>query len=94
MAKCNTVPGAAALAILQQVGHVEFWDLAVGDLLLRAGALPQDPAGRRGEARGEGLPGGAVRPGGSHSPLSQMEAPEGCPAQVYTIMKDVSISGL
>ena len=33
----------------------------MGDLLVRAGALPPDPTGRGGQACGEGLPDGGAR---------------------------------
>ena len=72
---------------------MEFWGAAVGDLLLWESALPQNSLGGRCEACGEGLPGESHRQMVEWKMFNitfQMEAPEGCPAQVYTIMKDVS----
>ena len=58
---CLADSGAQTVPILEQIRHVEFWDPAVGDLLVRTGALPSNSPGRRGEARGEGIPDGGSR---------------------------------
>ena len=87
------VAGFAAFPFFQQIWHVEFWGAAVGDLLLWESALPQNSLGGCCEACGEGLPGESHRQivdWEFFNKTFQMEAPEGCPAQVYTIMKDVS----
>ena len=55
MAGTETVP------LLKQIRHVELRYPAVGDLFLWPSALPQDTAGRRGEARRERLPDGGTR---------------------------------
>ncbi len=52
--------GAPLESFLQQERHVGLRGAALGDLLLWPGALPEDPAGGRGQARGEGLPDGGA----------------------------------
>ena len=63
--KCNSCiqilsPGTQTLTILKQIGHVEFWNLALGDLFLWASALSQDTAGGRGQTCGERVPDGGT----------------------------------
>ena len=74
---------------------MEFWGAPLGDLLVWESALPQNSPGGRCEACGEGLSGESrcqTVDGQMFNKIFQMEAPEGCPAQVYTIMKDVSFA--
>ena len=52
--------GPSLQPVLQQKRHVELRGAAVGDLLVRTGALPEDTPGRRRQARGEGLPDGGA----------------------------------